>query len=489
MNRSRHLVIAAAFAGLAACTHAQVAPPLKTAAATTAAPEEWSNWNQEAAFSEASARVASGLDPIPGPRTCFWRYGPSSGDPYLNMAYPDAGTFYWGAAFTVPDGARLRLEGRYAHARYISLISYDQKGAPIESVADYLLKPDAGSINPYLDGADRTAKNRSYRIDVVDAPLDTPMRWGVYLAGETRAEIHTPKLAGTTQQQLLYRIYAPDLGTDETGNAGLPEPVLTLADGQELRGADACAALNSGQPSLADPAAIALPRPELDKLIADAKVRLGPAGPAALPPVWLKSTEETSRFSIYTGDMTSEAGARKRAGSFYANQDNQYLRAFISRKFGDVFVMRAKAPTTPKTANGDPVWSNAGELRYWSWCSNEGFGTARVSDCVYDEQIPVDKDGFYTLVLSRVADRPRNAITECGVAWLPMADVGDGTGEEDLTLLVMRQMLGAGAFDQALANNTSQATLAEDLGPYMPRGRYSSVGAFETFRPCQVEKR
>ena len=33
-------------------------------------------------------------EPIPGSRTCFWTRGPVSKDPYINIAYPDAGVFY-----------------------------------------------------------------------------------------------------------------------------------------------------------------------------------------------------------------------------------------------------------------------------------------------------------------------------------------------------------------------------------------------------------
>lgn len=101
----------------------------------------------------------------------------------------------------------------------------------------------------------------------------------------------------------------------------------------------------------------------------------------------------------------------------------------------------------------------------------------------------MDANGFYTIVMSRAADLPRNAIKEYGVTWLPMADVGDGTGETDLTILMMRQMLGAGEFRNALANSKTQTTLAQDLGPYFPRGRHTSVAAFATFLPCHLEKR
>jgi hypothetical protein len=458
-------------------------------AVSAIAQTDWTNWDQGKAFAESQTRVKAGKDPLPGVRSCFWRYGPSSGDPYLNIAYPDAATFYWGAVFTVPRGARLQLEGKYPHARYMSLISYDFKGAPLDAVADYLFKPNAGSTNPFVDGADRTTKQRGYSIEVVNEPRATPVRWGVHLKGETRDRIHAPQPADNPQQQLQYRIYARDKGTDETANAGLPEPLLTMADGKVLRGAEACAALRSAQPLAGDLAALALPREDLQKLIDEAKKKFGPNGPATFPPTWSKTSQETSRYALYTGDFKVEADVRRRDGSFYANLDNQYVRTFISRKFGEVWVMRAKAPTTPRTFNGDAKWSDAGELRYWSWCSNQGFGTARVNACVFDEEVPVDAQGFYTIVMSRVADRPRNAIAECGIAWLPMADVGDGTGEPDLTILLMRQMLGAGEFKNALHGITSQADIERGMGPYFPRGRYMSVSAFETARPCLIERR
>jgi hypothetical protein len=460
-----------------------------TAANAQTPPGPWTNWDQPKAFQDAQARVRAGKDPLPGPRTCFWRYGPSSGDPYLNIAYPDAATFYWGAVFTVPRGARLHLEGRFPHARYMSLISYDYRGAPLDAVADYLFVPKAGSTNPYIDGADRRATQRQYSIEVVNAERPTPMRWGVHLKGETRERIHAPQQADVPQQQLQYRIYARDKGTDETADAGLPEPVLTMPDGTVMRGIEACAQLRSAQPLQADLGALAFPREALGRLIEQSRQKFGPNGPATFPPTWSKSSQETSRFALYTGDFKVEPDVRRRDGTFYANLDNQYVRAFISRRFGEVWVMRAKAPTTPRTFHGDARWSDAGELRYWSWCSNQGFGTARVNACVFDEEVPVDAQGFYTIVMSRAADRPRNAIPECGVAWLPMADVGDGTHDADLSILVMRQMLGAGEFRNALHGILKQEDIETGMGPTFPRGRYMSTSAFETARPCLIEKR
>ena len=42
---------------------------------------------------------------VPGPRDCFWSLGPHSGDPYINLAYPDSNVYYWASIFTMPQGS------------------------------------------------------------------------------------------------------------------------------------------------------------------------------------------------------------------------------------------------------------------------------------------------------------------------------------------------------------------------------------------------
>lgn len=443
-------------------------------------------WDQKQAVQEAQKQIAAGKDPLPGPRTCFWARGPVSADPYINVAYPDAATFYWAAVFTIPEGAKLRLEGSYPHSRYMSLISYDGQGVPIESVADYLIPPNAGAVNPFLVGAARSNTSRSYTLQVVDAqpPANQPI--GMNIAGQTRDTLHAPKYGQQGQQTILYRIYAGDQGTDETAGAGLPTPVLTLPDGKELRGAESCKALRTRQPLQLDPAAMAVPMSKYQELIAAAKTK-GETYPATNPPTFYQQLDREALYGIYLG-TPPKADARKSEGGFYPNLDNQYIRTILHRKLGKVFVLRAKAPTTPKTYNGDARMGE-GDLRYWSWCSNQGFANTRVNGCAYDEQIPIGPDGFYTLVVSRAADRPRNATPQCGVTWLPMADDGDGAGEDDVTVLQLRHMLGMGQFKHAIQNVQSHGSMAKDMGEYYPRGRYVSTSAFETAVPCLIEKR
>lgn len=438
--------------------------------------------NGVVAQADQSVITTRTADPIPGPRDCFWSRGPASADPYINIAYPDANTFYWAATFSVPQGASLSLEGQFPHSRYMSFISYDEKGRPIESVADYLIKAKAGSSNPFEQGADRTAAQRDYVLGVSSDKPDPNRTVGVYLPGEKRSQIHaTPYMAG--QQTILYRIYARDKGVDETGGAGLPTPVLKMADGSVLRGSATCKALKTRQPLSIGASALAVPMEKYRELVNQPNK---PAGfPATVSPTWFIQYDREYLYSIYTGEPLKNA--KKSEGGFYPNVDNQYIRTIINRKLGKVLVVRAKAPTTPRTFNGDSK-AGSGDLRYWSMCSNQGFANTRVNDCAYDEQIPVDAMGYYTVVLSREADRPRNATKACGITWLPMADNGDGAVDDDVTVLQLRHMLGNKNFSHAVQNISKPGDEEKVMGEYFPKGQYTTTSSFEIAIPCLLSK-
>ena len=146
----------------------------------------------------APAEANNGM-PIPGPRSCFWRYGPHSADPYINLAYPDAAVFYWAAVFSMPQGARLQLTGDFAHARYQSFISYDERGRPIESLADYLIQPDSTSSNPYVLATNRNSENRSYTVELVNEAPSEERSIGELNRDETSNVLHAPAYADGQQ--------------------------------------------------------------------------------------------------------------------------------------------------------------------------------------------------------------------------------------------------------------------------------------------------
>ena len=161
--------------------------------------------SQKKLKNNSAATDASG---IPGPRTCFWSRGPHSADPYLNIAYPDANVYYWAATFTVPKGAKLEIQGQYPHSRYMSLISYDNAGKPIESAADYLIKPNQGSINPFVSGNKRNSHKRDYSVEIVSSAPEVQRLVGQLGQAQSVDKLHVPQY-GTGQQTVLYEIIFP----------------------------------------------------------------------------------------------------------------------------------------------------------------------------------------------------------------------------------------------------------------------------------------
>ena len=74
----------------------------------------------------------------------------------------DTNAVYWGGTYAAVPGTRIRIEGQYPHARYISWNVYDAAARPIDALSDVQLAPEPGSSNPFLPGADRTVTDRSY---------------------------------------------------------------------------------------------------------------------------------------------------------------------------------------------------------------------------------------------------------------------------------------------------------------------------------------
>ena len=416
--------------------------------------------------------------PIPGPRSCFWRYGPHSADPYINLAYPDAAVFYWAAVFSTPAGAELTLSGKFAHARYQSFISYDERGRPIESLADYLIQPDSASSNPYRSSSNRNAESRSYSVDLINAAPAEERAIGELNKDAASNFLHAPSYADG-QQTIIYRIYLPDDGKWPDGGVPLPSPTVTLDDGSVLSGKDACDALTTKQRLRVTADAVGIPPMQYRELITQPD--RPDTWPSEIPAKWFIQLDRASLLGIYTGDINENA--RRSEGGFYPNLDNHYILTIINRKHGKVFMVRGKMPQTPTTFHGDD-YMEEGDMRYWSICSNQGFANTRVNDCLFDEEIPLDENGFYTIMVSRASDRPRNAIKACGIAWLPMADDGDGMFDSDVTVVQIRQMLAAPEFEPALKRVSKQSEIEAVLGPYMPRTRYLQPNQVETFFVC-----
>ena len=181
-------------------------------------------------------------------------------------------------------------------------------------------------------------------------------------------------------------------------------------NGRTYEGEEACKILNTSQPLAITLDAAGIPPLKYRELASQPDKPI--TWPAQNPPKWYIQLDRQSLIGIYTGEFNNDA---PRSTEIFPNLDNHYLRTIINRKHGKVLVIRAKAPKTPATFYGNESMEES-ELRYWSVCSNQSFGNTRVNDCLFDEEIPVDKNGFFTHMISKLKDKPRNAIVECGIA-------------------------------------------------------------------------
>ena len=418
---------------------------------------------------------------VPGVRTCFWASGPYSGNPYLNVAWPDTNTYYWGAKFTMPPGARLSLEGQFPHARYSSFTSYDDRGQPVESLADYLIEPLPGHSNPARDGADRSVAKRSYDINIIaGGQRDTSRIEGFFNEGAVSKNVSVP-MNGGSQQVLVYRIYTPDRGTSITGGMPLPVPVLTLADGRVLRAQAACDALNTAQLLKVQPDAFGMTVSRYRELMT--LPGKPDTQPATRPSTWYAQFDRKQFEGIFTGEI---GNFERKSEGFYPTVDNQYIRTFINRKFGPVYVLRGKLPVTPRTMDGDAVMkTKAADLRYWSICSQHGAANTTVVKCLNDEEVVTDKNRTYTIAFSRAVDRPRSAYPECGINWLPIPDDGDGMFDPDQGNMMIRNMLARPDFAHSIQKIKKTGEERAVMGAYLPQGAYMTKDIFESAYTCQ----
>ena len=411
---------------------------------------------------------------IPGPRDCFWARGPISSDPYINIAYPDSNVYYWAAVFSMPESSTLEIKGDYPYSRYMSFFSYNERGKPIASLTDYQIQSEA--TNPFVPGNQRSDFYRSYSIEVLNETPST--KTNETLGNKTGNILYSPEYR-KKQQSIVYRVYLPDQNIDITGGVKLPQPVLTLADGTKLAGKQTCEALNSSQPLQVSFDALGIPPNDYRRLTSQPDKP--DTWPAHNPPKWFIQLDRKSLIGMYTGKI--DPNAPRSEGGFYPNLDNQYIRTILNRKHGKVLIIRGKAPIAPQTYDGKTKVDQS-DVRYWSLCSNQSFVNTRVNDCLFDEEVPTDKNGFYTIAISRVEDRPRNAVNECGMAWLPMADDGDGMFDDDVTIIQFRHLLPSNNFEHSIQKVERQDQLRTVMGPYMPRARYFMPNQVETFFPC-----
>jgi hypothetical protein len=350
-----------------------------------------------------------------------------------NVLAVDTNAVYWGGTYAGIPGTRIRIEGDFPHARYMSWNLYDSAARPIDALADHQLAPDPdGGYTAFIEFGPRP---------------EQPARNTLY-SGDSRG--------GT----FLYRVYVPDRGQDAKG--GVPLPTVSLQPAGASGGGpgiDACRELQAPyawQLNSLIESAPGMPDPTDD----------GDGFPGRSPPRWrLFKNFCASAVDIMLDNEQGEQfhpNAYERCGDgpgFFSNRDIAYIFTGTSRGFGELLVLRGRAP-------------RPGQLRYWSFCQYEP-ATQRVIACRRDDGVKVGPRGYYKIVVSTADSRPRNARRACGVTWLPW-------GPQPQGLLIYRHMLPVPSFRRAIQRVGEPGDEKQVLGPLYPRGMYlADAAAFE----------
>lgn len=334
----------------------------------------------------------------------------------------------------VPHGGRVLLRGEYLRARYFAFHPCDFDTNTLESLVDVDLEPDPGSVNPFREAASPGVARRFTAQLAFGEPPAVPERNTAYV-GRKRDGEPNPAVF------LILRATGSELGALPPNSCGVPLPSVTIVDAEGRRTAhwDACDPYPPGtQPPVETTRFAPLPIPD----------HRGLARPG--------------RF-----DVKSNWGLPY---DLLASRDILYLGAPYSRRWGEVFVVRARAFRTPDTPR-EPVFAPGAEIRGFT-VTNYNFWAGVANTSLLDREVVRDAGGWMTLVVSRAEDRPDGASAERGVTWLDWGPYLDGQ-------LTFRFLLRRDAPLQALRRAVETGEAPPAIAPYVPRAGHCSRRAFD----------
>jgi hypothetical protein len=370
---------------------------------------------------------------------CAWAGESDQRD--VNVGAPDLDAYYVADELAVSTSERVEIHGEYPFARYFSFHVYDDRTLlPVGTLYDQQINPDRGSSNPFR-GPVKAGSGDSYTLSIVfGAAPKHPAANTIFV---------DPRGIGPTAT-LVYRIYVPTDPTQPGGGVVYPSVTIQSGDG--------------GVTYVSEP------------------------GCATTPPPGGSAVYRAAANSDYPSFLPSQhvSGAspipiwQRSFGSRLGNEQNAYLSTTISRQYGQLVVIHARAATFPNNRAGEPIYGRH-QLRYWSFCTYDAQGEAGYG-CAADYAATI-RHGYVTYVVSDPGSRPANATARNGVTWLPWG------GDQYSASIVERNMLpGAGFGDaiQAVTQTGRDSNAHRVMGSYYPAAVYCSEAVFERggWRAC-----
>ena len=462
--------------------------------------------------------------------------------------HQDPNVTYLLAPLYAPFGHKMIIEGEFPYARFFDIQPTPSLwpdnyrvnhvyGLPEVPLVDADINPEPGSVNPFRVGANRLAANRKYRAEFLLAAGDPTQLEPAYRPPHYRAPGNR-RTAGGIQYQGPYgaskngggngrgiwdlgdvwiRYYRPDLSQDWRAGVPLPKLYYELPDGRRY-------AIRVEQ---ADFQALA------DKLFTPPATKLGDPDPARLGAAAGWGKEYGIYRSVLEGiasfSMNNEAGKKmvRDLDRGIASRDLDlpgapsyepsatavpYINYFVrgmSCAQGKVVVLTGKLPTFPRTRDGLATMPSA-QMRYWSLVgyavptlgetikiglgNTEGMGAPL--HAVLDEDLVLNAQREYVIVLSQPQDRPANATAANGITWVDWGARGEvswtlrwlsvapewafAQTPDERRLPVRQTDWASPQYDPALiGQNNRRGTLGEYHLPwihYLPKADFEALG-------------
>lgn len=383
---------------------------------------------------------------------------PATGSPLTNDRFPylldtSAANYFSNIFFSgpksrlrdgmifVPRGGKVTFKGEYPYAGYFGFNPNDMATNNLATLMDVDIEPDAGSINPWR-GPTQAGKGRSYTAHFVyDKAPENPAPNTSYV-GQTKS-------GGRNYATFnIYRVYGAELPSLPPNSAGVLLPSVTVYDknGEQIEH-----------------------HPQCD-----------PYPDGFVPPV-----DKTKFPALPIPDHRAQtnAGTFNVKGNFgldidlLSNADVLYLSSYFGRDHGQVFAIRARKPKTVNAREGFQPWSEDLDFRLWTACTYN-FWNGKANDCVVDNDIHADPEGFYTLVVSEAANKPANASAANDVTWLDAGNFLDGQ-------ISFRMLPKDAPFLENLSRDIQNGTPSD----YRPVTAFCSRQTFESggFAACRAE--
>lgn len=292
-------------------------------------------------------------------------------------AFPDTNTQVFQCVYSAGPAHETVITGEPPAARFWSFALVDQARREIDNISDDEIQLNADGRYRIVVRTD--CRDATNCIETAGGPVPTApglVYYRLYVPEEQYGGVGLPEV----------RYLAP--GT--TGGAAIPHAEL-LADHEYAltdpiapggEGYEALARHSGFERSVDEPTA-ADPQPERFRGTGAAQVDDLEAAGAPAPVVGAART------------VLGEGG-------FGGTRDNAYLTVPYDMRQGNV-VLRAKAPTYRgsggSAANDLGRTDRSEQVRFWSLCTTQA---TRSVDCIRDEQVTLDADGYFDVILSPV---------------------------------------------------------------------------------------